>query len=125
LREPTIVGEHFFDPMLTHDAEMDPIASGQAGVILEDPAGLQERALRDRQDRQAQLSHRVEELKGDRGNFEGAIAVEDLLQDFGIGAGSGTLTGDGSLQETLAGQPVETLSPRGVHEDVRVDEDHV
>ena len=47
LRESTIVGEHFFDLMLTHDAEMDPIASGQAGVILGDPAGL--RALRYRQ----------------------------------------------------------------------------
>jgi hypothetical protein len=38
-------------------------------VIFEDPAGLQERALRDREDRQAQLSHRVEELEGNRRNF--------------------------------------------------------
>ncbi len=53
LREATIVGEHFFDPMLAHDAEMNAVAGGQARVIFENPAGLQERALRDREDRQA------------------------------------------------------------------------
>jgi hypothetical protein len=42
--------------MLAHDAEMNAIAGGQARVIFKDPAGLQERALRDREDRQAQLS---------------------------------------------------------------------
>src|SRR6202521_4450079 len=124
LREPTIVGEHFFDPVLRHDADQDAVAGGQARVIFEDPAGLQERALRDPEDRQAQLSNRVEEMEGNRRDFSGAVAVEDLLQDFGIGAGSGTLSGHVSLQETLAGHPVGTLAPRRVHEDVGIDEYH-
>ena len=51
------------------------------------------------------------------------IAVDDLLEDFGIGR-KRLVVRDGLLEEPAGEMLVRMVGPEQVHRDVRVDEDH-
>ncbi len=68
--------------------------------------------------------HGVEDSESELGATDCPLALQDLLQRFGVDAAGWTFTGHDSLQEGLAGQALGTRPARRVHEDVRIQQDH-
>src|SRR5215203_115505 len=70
VREVTVIREHLLDSVLPHDAKMYSVPSGEARIILQEPSGLRHRAIRDGEDRDAQVGYGVKEFEANLWDLE-------------------------------------------------------
>ena len=83
--EMPVEAEDVFDVMDPHDSEVNGIPSGQLRVADDDLACLLNDVEIDRQHLIDDLEHDLEARLDGVASVDGHIAVEDLLQDLGVG----------------------------------------